>query len=83
MVIEDILKCRMCNSEKLELFLDLGNIPRVDRFLSRKELNQIEQLFPLTVYLCEDCGLAQLGFVVPDSKLFNDCLLYTSDAADE
>ena len=22
MVVEDILKCRMCNSEKLELFLD-------------------------------------------------------------
>ena len=78
MVIEDILKCRMCNSEKLELFLDLGNIPRVDRFLSRKELNQIEQLFPLTVYLCEDCGLAQLGFVVPDSKLFNEEYAYES-----
>jgi len=77
-VIEDILKCRMCNSEKLELFLDLGNIPRVDRFLSRKELNQIEQLFPLTVYLCEDCGLAQLGFVVPDSKLFNEEYAYES-----
>lgn len=68
----------MCNSEKLELFLDLGNIPRVDRFLSRKELNQIEQLFPLTVYLCEDCGLAQLGFVVPDSKLFNEEYAYES-----
>ena len=78
MVVEDILKCRMCNSEKLELFLDLGNIPRVDRFLSRKELNQIEQLFPLTVYLCEDCGLAQLGFVVPDSKLFNEEYAYES-----
>jgi 2-polyprenyl-3-methyl-5-hydroxy-6-metoxy-1,4-benzoquinol methylase len=77
-VVEDILKCRMCNSEKLELFLDLGNIPRVDRFLSRKELNQIEQLFPLTVYLCKDCGLAQLGFVVPDSKLFNEEYAYES-----
>jgi 2-polyprenyl-3-methyl-5-hydroxy-6-metoxy-1,4-benzoquinol methylase len=77
-VVEDVLKCRMCNSEKLELFLDLGNIPRVDRFLSSKELDQTEQLFPLTVYLCEDCGLAQLGFVVPASKLFNEEYAYES-----
>ncbi len=78
MVVEDVLKCRMCNSEKLELFLDLGNIPRVDRFLSSKELDQTEQSFPLTVYLCEDCGLAQLGFVVPASKLFNEEYAYES-----
>jgi len=77
-VVEDVLKCRMCNSEKLELFLDLGNIPRVDRFLSSKELDQTEQSFPLTVYLCEDCGLAQLGFVVPASKLFNEEYAYES-----
>ena len=78
MVVEDVLKCRMCNSGKLELFLDLGNIPRVDRFLSSKELDQTEQSFPLTVYLCEDCGLAQLGFIVPASKLFNEEYAYES-----
>ena len=71
-VVKDILKCRMCDSEKLQLFLDLGNIPRVDRFLSQKELSQTEQSFPLTVYLCESCGLSQLGFIVPASKLFNE-----------
>ena len=78
MITKSILKCRMCNSEKLELFLDLGNIPRVDRFLTSDELKLNESLNPLTVYLCEDCGLAQLGFVVPDSKLFNEEYAYES-----
>jgi len=77
-VVKDILKCRMCDSEKLQLFLDLGNIPRVDRFLSQKELSQTEQSFPLTVYLCESCGLSQLGFIVPASKLFNEEYAYES-----
>ena len=78
MAIIDILKCRMCNSKKLKLFLDLGNIPKVDRFLSKDELNKTELVYPLTVYLCEDCGLAQLGFVIPASELFNDEYAYES-----
>ncbi len=68
----------MCNSEKLELFLDLGDMPRVDRFLSSEELNEPESLYPLTVYMCKDCGLAQLGFIVPASELFNENYAYES-----
>jgi 2-polyprenyl-3-methyl-5-hydroxy-6-metoxy-1,4-benzoquinol methylase len=68
----------MCNSKKLKLFLDLGNIPKVDRFLSKDELNKTESIYPLTVYLCEDCGLVQLGFVVPASELFNENYAYES-----
>ena len=78
MPFEQSLKCRMCKRPNLELFLDLGNIPRVDRFLSKNELNNNEPLYPLTVYLCMDCGLAQLGFIVPASDLFNQNYAYES-----
>ena len=78
MITKNVLKCRMCDSEKLELFLDLGNIPRVDRFLTSDELKLNESLNPLTVYLCENCGLAQLGFIVPASELFNEEYAYES-----
>ena len=72
----DNLKCRMCDSEKLELFLDLGDIPKVDKFLTKDELKVKESLNPLTVYLCKDCGLSQLGFIVPASELFNNEYAY-------
>lgn len=68
----------MCNSGKLELFLDLGHIPKVDRFLSEKELGKNEPSYPLTVYLCKNCGLTQLGFVVPASELYNEHYAYES-----
>lgn len=77
-VTNDNLKCRMCDSEKLELFLDLGDIPKVDKFLTKDELKVKESLNPLTVYLCKDCGLAQLGFIVPASELFNNEYAYES-----
>ena len=33
-------KCRACEEEKLEKFLDLGKTPLADRFLSSAQLNQ-------------------------------------------
>lgn len=68
----------MCNSEKLDLFLDLGFIPKVDRFLTINELNLPEMTYPLKTYFCQECGLAQLGFVVPKEDLFNENYAYES-----
>lgn len=72
------IKCKMCESDNLELFLDLGFIPKVDKFLSSDELNEPEIFYPLTVYLCKDCGLSQLGFIVPELELFNEDYAYES-----
>ena len=68
----------MCESTNLELFLDLGLIPLVDRFLSPEELNESEKLYPLNLRICKDCGLVQLGYVVPAEKLFNENYAYES-----
>lgn len=68
----------MCHSLNLELFLDLGFIPRVDRFLTLEELNRPETFYPLNVDICKDCGLVQLGYVVPAKDLFNENYAYES-----
>ena len=68
----------MCNESNLELFLDLGFIPKVDRFLTLEELNQPEIFYPLKVFLCRNCGLAQLGYIIPAKELFNENYAYES-----
>jgi len=72
------MKCRLCHSTNLQLFIDLGLIPIVDKFISKKDLNQPEIFYPLNVNLCKDCGLAQLGYIVPAEKLFNENYPYDS-----
>lgn len=72
------MKCCMCKNEKVKLFLDLGFVPLVDRFLTKNELNEAETLYPLKVYLCQNCGLSQLGFRVEAEKLFNENYAYES-----
>lgn len=72
------MKCCMCHSENLKLFLDLGFVPKVDRFLTKNELNESEILYPLNLQICEQCGLIQLGYVVPAEQLFNENYAYDS-----
>lgn len=72
------MNCVFCKSADVEKFLDLGFIPLVDRFLDVKELNEPEILYPLNVCLCKNCGLSQLGYKVPPTKLFNENYAYES-----
>ncbi len=63
--------CRMCKNNQLTKFLDLGYHPPSDNFLSKEDLDKPETTYPLTVLLCENCGLCQLGFVVPPNLMYN------------
>lgn len=70
--------CRMCNGTNLFKFLDLGFHPPSDNFLTKNQLDQEERYFPLDVYSCMDCGLCQLGYVVPPEMMFNENYPYES-----
>jgi len=72
------MKCRMCDSDNLELFLDLGFMPPADNFLTEKQLKGPEMYYPLTVNVCHKCGLIQLGYVVPADNLYNSNYPYES-----
>lgn len=55
------MNCRSCGSSKLSLFLDLQASPTSNAFLAPDALNKPEVYFPLSVYICQDCKLAQIG----------------------
>ncbi|MGH9443216.1 MAG: methyltransferase domain-containing protein [Thermoanaerobaculia bacterium] len=64
------LACRMCKSRRLSRFLDLGSMPPADSFLRPDQLGEPETYYPLSVHLCEECGLSQLGHVVSPEVLY-------------
>jgi len=73
-----ITNCRMCKSSNLQNFLDLGFSALSDNFLTIEQLEESESFFPLTVHLCSNCGLCQLGYVVPPKFMFNKDYPYDS-----
>lgn len=64
------MTCRMCEGANLHLFLDLGATPPADQFRAESEMGEPELHYPLQVYMCDDCGLAQLGYTVPPEILY-------------
>lgn len=71
------IKCRLCKSGNLKMFLDLGFTPPSDSFLTKEELNQPETYYPLQVCLCMNCGHMQIGYTVSGEVLY--CRNYPYD----
>ena len=69
-------KCRMCDSEDLYKFLDLGFAPLSDAILTPEELKEPEIFYPLTVLQCNDCRLTQLGYVVSPLLMYGEKYKY-------
>lgn len=57
--------CRACRSERLHLFLPLGDHPLANGFLTEAQLSEPEPTFPLDAHACLDCGLIQVADNVP------------------
>jgi hypothetical protein len=51
--------CRACRSPEGDVVLDLGNQPASDYFPSI-DTRDADQVYPLAMWLCRSCGLAQL-----------------------
>lgn len=74
-----ILKnCRICKGDSLQPYLDLGFTPPADSFIREQGLQQPETHYPLQVYLCNDCGMSQLGYTVPPDILYQHDYPYES-----
>jgi len=72
------MKCRICNNENLNEFLSLGRTPLANNFLSKEELDQKEETFPLDVCFCHNCKLVQLSCVVPHEIMFKNYIYVSS-----
>jgi len=70
--------CRICHSQNLTKVLDLGSQPLANAFLRFNDLGASEPTYPLEMYVCVDCYLAQLIHVVDKEVLFTDYIYFSS-----
>ncbi|MGH4009583.1 MAG: methyltransferase domain-containing protein [Pseudonocardiaceae bacterium] len=70
--------CRLCGSERLETFIDLGATPPCERFLSVTDLNEPEMTYPLHVRVCSGCLLAQLPPLITPEDTFTEYAYFSS-----
>ena len=73
-------RCRFCGSELHFTLVDLGMSPLCESYLSADQLNQMEPFYPLHVYVCENCYLAQLEEYVSPESIFTEYAYFSSYA---
>lgn len=70
--------CRLCRGKALELVLQLAPTPIADDYVSEDRLGEIQETYPLDLFLCRSCGHVQLSHVINPEVLFRQYLYTTS-----
>ena len=70
--------CRLCDSKRLSLVIQLTPTPPGNHFVTREQLSAVQTSYPLEVYFCEDCHHLQLGHVVNPEFLYQNHYSYVS-----
>jgi len=73
--------CRVCEGSDLVEILDLGSTPPANAYIEEENLGEPEESFPLVLYFCRTCSLAQLLDVVDEEILFKDYHFLTAASA--
>ncbi len=68
----------MCRGSNLTKFLSLGCTPPADQFKREEQLVEPDIYYPLDVFICNSCGLAQLGHTVSPEILYRNDYPYES-----
>ncbi|MEI8033270.1 MAG: class I SAM-dependent methyltransferase [Chlorobiaceae bacterium] len=72
--------CRLCRGKNLELVLPVAASPIADAYMPTEQLAAAQALYPLDLYLCNDCGHIQNIDVVDPDLLFRDYIFVTSSS---
>jgi hypothetical protein len=70
--------CRACDSHKLQSIIPLGNMPLANA-LTDTPMPDCKR-YNLEVMLCENCGLAQLKYLVSPKELFCNYVYFSSNS---
>lgn len=70
--------CRFCKYPLEHTLVDLGMSPLCESFLTAEQLNHMEPFYPLHVYVCKECNLAQLEEYVSPEEIFTEYAYFSS-----
>jgi len=72
------MKCRHCDKELNQIFLDLGSSPPSNSYLTEQTMKEPEKWYPLKVMVCDNCWLVQTEDFVGSAEMFSDDYAYFS-----
>src|SRR6266568_8479072 len=71
-------KCRLCDEQLTDTFVDLGMSPLCESYVPAHALDGPETFYPLHVRICSACLLVQLPAYVPGEDIYSDYAYFSS-----
>ncbi len=71
-------RCRFCDARLSFTLVDLGMSPLCESYVTEERLNRAETFYPLHVYVCDGCFLAQLEEYVAAEEIFTEYAYFSS-----
>ena len=73
--------CRSCESQNLELIFKLNPSPIGDAYIAPEHINLPQPSYPIDLYMCKSCGLAQLIDIIDPEILYGEYIYITTSSA--
>lgn len=73
-----MVKCRLCDAELKDTFVDLGMSPLANAYIHPKDIQNREKFYPLHTYVCAKCFLVQLDKFESPEEIFSDYAYFSS-----
>ena len=70
--------CRLCGGRHLDLVIRLRPTPLANAFVSAERVCEIQEAYPLDLFLCQSCGHLQLLDLIDPEVLFRDYVYVSS-----
>jgi SAM-dependent methyltransferase len=72
--------CRGCGSRDLELVFSLKPSPIGDAYVTPEQVNVPQPSYPIDLYMCRQCGLAQILDVIDPEILYGEYIYVTASS---
>ncbi|MDP2330642.1 MAG: class I SAM-dependent methyltransferase [Reyranella sp.] len=72
--------CRGCGCAELELFFSLKPTPIGDAYVTADKVDVPQPSYPIDLFMCQRCGLAQLIDVIDPNVLYGDYIYVTASS---
>ncbi len=72
--------CRLCGSRNIKKVLPLAPTALCDAYVSKERVSQKQDVYPLDLFLCYDCGYVHLPYVVDPEIIYRDYIYVTTSS---
>ncbi|ALU91467.1 class I SAM-dependent methyltransferase [Herbaspirillum rubrisubalbicans] len=72
--------CRACGSHDLDLVFALKPTPIGDDYVTQERVGQTQPSYPIDLFMCGQCGLAQITDIIDPEILYNNYIYVTQSS---